>query len=203
MTFNKKLVIALLAGFLLGVFWFIALRFVTFEDKRVHYHGNFALYINGVRDDFKSPTYYEETQSCTADEIGPKQRVHLHDQKPHVVHVHDEGSTWGHLFANLGYGLNNKSVQTDDGVFVDGDKEKSLTFILNGKKAQAIANEVIRSEDVLLISYGDEDDSILNSRFNQIMADADEYNRTNDPSSCSGSKPLTLIDRLRHSIGIN
>lgn len=192
-----------MAGFLLGVFWFIGLRFVTFEDKRVHYHGNFALYINGVRDDFKSSTYYEETQSCTADEIGPKQRVHLHDQKPHVVHVHDEGSTWGHLFANLGYGLNNKSVQTDDGVFVDGKEGKNLTFILNGKKVQGAANEPIRSEDVLLISYGDEDESELNSRFNQIMADAAQYNKSNDPSTCSGSKPVTFMDRLKHSVGIN
>src|SRR5690606_33041163 len=133
------------------------IRFVTYEDKRVHYHGNFALYVNGMRDEFKSSTFYEETQSCSADEIRPKQRVHLHDQKPHVVHVHDEGSTWGHLFANLGYGLSGKSIQTDSGVFVDGQDGNQLTFILNGKEVSNVSNEVIQSEDVLLISYGKDD----------------------------------------------
>jgi hypothetical protein len=202
MTFNKRLVIALLAGFLLGVFWLIALRYVTFEDKRVHYHGNFALYINGQRDDFKSSTFYEETQSCSADEIGPKQRVHLHDQKPHVAHVHDEGATWGHLFANLGYSLGNKSVQTDAGVFVDGEAGNELTFMLNGKKVEGAASEVIRSEDVLLISYGKDDAAALQVRYDQIERDAARYNQTTDPSACSGSKPITFTERLKKSIGI-
>jgi hypothetical protein len=183
MSFNRRLVLALAAGFIMGVLWLVAMRFFTFEDKRVHYHGNMALYINGQQDKFESSTFYEETQSCSADEIGPRQRVHLHDQKPEVVHVHDEGSTWGHIFANLGYGLNNKSVQTDDGVFIDGQDGNELTFILNGQKVEGVANEVIRSEDVLLISYGKDDSETLQYRFAQIEKNAEEYNKTNDPSA--------------------
>jgi hypothetical protein len=202
MSYNRKLVIALAAGFLLGAFWLVAVRFASFQDTRTHYHANFALYVNGQRDEFKSSTFYEETQSCSADEIGPKQRVHLHDQKGHVVHVHDEGSTWGHLFANLGYGLTNKSMQTDTGVFVDGQNGSGLTFILNGQTVESVANEIIRSEDVLLISYGGDDAAVLQSRYDQIARDAAEYNQTSDPSSCSGSKPITFTERLKKSIGI-
>ncbi len=199
---NKRLITALLAGFMVGTLWLVLVRFVTFEDKRTHYHANFAMYINGQRDPFESSTFYEETQSCSADEVGPRSRVHLHDQKSSVVHVHDEGATWGHLFANLGYSLGNKSLQTDKGVFVDGTDENELTFVLNGKKLDGVANEVIRSEDVLLINYGRDDQNTLGNRLNEIAKDAKDYNQKSDPSSCSGSKPVTFTQRLKHAIGV-
>lgn len=193
---------ALVAGFLLGTIWLIAFRMMTYEDRQVHYHANFALYINGQRDDFASQTFYEETQACSADEVGPKARVHMHDQIRHVVHVHDEGSTWGHLFANLGYGINARSVQTDKGVFVDGQDDNELSFMLNGQPMNNIANEVIRSEDVLLINYGRDTEDTLRQRFERIERDAAEYNQKSDPSACSGSKPLTFLDRLQIAIGL-
>ncbi len=202
MNLNKRVTTALLTGFMLGAIFLVALRFVTFKDTRIHYHANFALYINGQRDEFKSSTFYEETQSCTAEEVGPRQRVHLHDQKPHVVHVHDKGSTWGHIFANLGYGLNGKSVQTDKGVFIDNQDDNQLTFILNGKEVQGLANEIIESEDVILINYGKDDQATLLKRYDEIKKDAAEYNQTTDPSTCSGSKPITFTERLKISIGL-
>lgn len=202
MSFNRRLVLALVGGFVLGTLWLVAARFVTFKDTRVHYHANFVLYVNGERDKFESPTFYEETTACSADEIGPKARVHLHDQKPEAVHVHDEGATWGHLFANLGYGLSAKALQTDEGVFVAGEQGKDLTFILNGQKVENVANEVIRSEDVLLVSYGKDDSQTINSRYDGIVKDAAEYNTKSDPSSCSGSKPITFTERLKKSIGL-
>lgn len=203
MTTKRKIILALIGGFVLGIIWFVAFRFAVYKDNRVHYHGNFALYINGQRDDFKSSTYYEETQACSADEVGPKARVHMHDQVDHVVHVHEEGATWGHLFANFGYGINGKSVQTDDGVYVDGENSNQLTYILNGKPISNAANEVIRSEDVLLINYGNDSEETLNQRYEDIKKDAGEYNSKSDPSSCSGSKPLTFTERLKKAIGLS
>ena len=193
---------SLAAGFVIGALWLVAVRFAAFEDTRVHHHANFALYINGQQEKFESSTFYEETQSCSADEIGPKQRVHLHDQKPEVAHVHDEGSTWGHLFANLGYGLTNELVQTDAGIFADGQNDNDLKFILNGQPVAGIANETIRSEDVLLINYGKDDQGVLQSRYDQIVRNAAEYNLKDDPSACSGSKPITFTERLKKAIGI-
>lgn len=57
---NRSIAIALAAGFLLGAIWLVALRYVTYKNDAVHYHANFALYINGQREEFKSFTYYEE-----------------------------------------------------------------------------------------------------------------------------------------------
>lgn len=191
------------AGFVFGLLFLVALRFAAIKDTHVHYHANFALYVNGVRDEFASPTFYEETQSCSADEIGPKARVHMHDQKSQVVHIHDDGVTWGHLFANLGYGLSGKAVQTDKGVFSDGQDGNKLTFILNGKKIESMANETIMSEDVLLINYGRDDEKTLQSRFESIEKSAAGYNAKSDPSTCSGSNPLTFTERLKKAIGIS
>lgn len=202
MVTKRKLVIGVVAGFVIGAMWVVGLRYATYKDTRVHHHANFALYINGKKDEFKSSTFYEETQSCSADEIGPRSRVHLHNNKPEAVHVHDNGVTWGHLFANLGYSLGPSSLETDEGVFVDGANGNKLTFILNGQEVNSIANEVIVSEDALLISYGNEEPAALQKRYESINKNAAEYNATSDPSSCSGSKPLTAGEKLRKSVGI-
>jgi hypothetical protein len=202
MSFNRRLVVALVSGFVLGALWLVAIRFATFKDTRVHHHANFAVYVNGQKDEFKSSTFYEETAACSADEIGPRTRVHLHDQKPGVVHVHDEGSTWGHLFANLGYSLGNETLQTDAGVFIDGQDDNKLTFYLNGRQVDSLANEVIESEDAVLINYGNDSEDTLKQRYDEIVKDAAEYNQKNDPSACTGTKPLTFGERLRKAVGI-
>lgn len=202
MKLNRRVVVALVAGFFIGALWLVALRFATFKDDRIHYHANFALYINGQRDNFDSSTFFEETQSCSADEIGPKTRVHMHDQKSHVVHVHNAGATWGHFFANLGYGLSNKSIQTDKGVFVDDQNGNQLTFLIDGQKVEGLANETIRSEDIVLINYGQDNQETLQTRYDEISKDAAEYNQKSDPSACSGSKPITFTEKLKKSIGI-
>lgn len=200
---QKKLSIALIIGFIAGMFWLVAVRFISYKSPNVHYHANFGLFVNGQRDEFKSFTFYEEVQSCGSDELNnPKTRVHMHDQKNHVAHVHDNAVTWGDFFANLGYGLTNKVLQTDAGVYLDGQNGNELSFLLNGEEVSSIANVTIRSEDVLLVNYGKDSDETLNDRYGQITKDADRYNQTNDPSSCSGSKPLTFGERLRHAIGI-
>lgn len=203
MSNKPKLIIVLFIGFFIGTFWLVAVRYATFKDTRVHYHANFALYINSVRDEFKGTTFYEETQACTADEIGPKSRGHMHNQQSEVVHVHHEGETWGLFFANLGYALGSKAVQTDNGVFVDGQDGKKLSFILNGKKVENVANEVILSEDVLLVNYGDDDQATVQKHYDQMPKNAAEYNKASDPSTCSGSKPITFTERLKKAIGFS
>src|SRR3712207_6712479 len=118
---DKKLWLAVLIGFIAGILWLVAIRFFTYKSENIHYHANFALYIDGQQYKFENFTFYEEVQSCVADFVdNPKARVHLHDNKPHVVHVHDNGVTWGHFFANLGYGLTDKSLSTRTETYVDG-----------------------------------------------------------------------------------
>lgn len=197
---SKKILLSLLAGFVIGALWLVAVRFVLIKDDTVHYHANFALYINGEREEFESPLYFEEVQSCTEDsQQDPKGRAHLHNQENSIVHIHDHAATWGHFMANLGYGLSNNSLNSDKGVVhVDG-QHGNLRFVLNGEVVDTVANRVIGDSDVLLISFGTEEDQKLMEYFDAIPTDAHQYNDELDPAGCSGSEPLTFWTRLKKS----
>jgi len=191
----------LLAGIVIAALLFVGLRAIFYKPDAVHYHANFALYINDQQDEFKSFTFYEEIAACSVDgHTDPKTRVHMHDENNHLIHVHDHGVTWSQFFTNLGYTLGDNIIATDSGVYVNGQDGKKLTFMLNGQVTEHIADEVINSEDVLLIDYGTTDPATLMQRYNKIPRDAHKANITADPSTCSGSKPLTLSERLRHAV---
>ena len=199
---NKKLLVVAFAGFLIGVLWLAAIRFVTYKSDNVHVHANFALYINGQRDNFESFTFYEEVNACSDDQDdNPKHRVHMHENVNNIVHVHDHAVTWGNFFENLGYGLTDNSVANDEEVFVDGQDGNELKFILNGEEVSDIANRAIASEDTLLVSYGKDSGDALQQKFIDINKNAGEYNTKNDPASCSGGEELTFWTRVKKAFG--
>lgn len=200
---SKRLVFAGLLGFVVGMVVLIVLRFVMYKSPDVHYHANFALYVNGQQDKFDNFTFYEEVASCSGDDANnPKLRAHMHDKTNHVVHVHASGVTWGSFFANLGYTLGNQVIKTDNGIYASGQDGNKLRFILNGDDTESIANEVIRSQDTLLIDYGNTSEQSLTERFNAIPRDAGQFNQRQDPSSCKGSQAITFTERLKKSISI-
>lgn len=200
---TKRLAVAFTVFFLLGAFMAFAARFVFVKIDRMHYHANFALYINGDRDEFKAFTFYEEETACASDhEVHPQTRVHMHDQENSVVHVHSKGSTWGHFFANLGYTLGDNVLATTNGEFVNGQDGK-LSFLLNGKSVDSIDNEVIGNEDTLLIDFSNDSGSVLKSRYGSIENKATKHNEEDDPASCSGSEAEPFGDRLKRTLGIN
>lgn len=198
---KSRALVLILLSVLVGFFASVAIRYVTYKDTSVHYHANFALYVNGQRDQFKSFTFYEEVQSCTSDvKNNPRDRVHMHNQNNGLVHVHASGATWGHFFANLKYGLSDKVLQTDNGSFVSTKDGAKLTFILNGQPVSSIANTLIKSEDRLLINYGSEEDAALLQRYQTVPSDAKKANSEKDPSSCKGGHDAGTWHRLKKSV---
>lgn len=198
---SKKQAVSLGIAFSLGVFWLFAIRFVTVQKKEVHYHANFAIFIDNERLPLDTFTYYEEVLACFDGEGStPQTRVHMHEKVNHIVHVHDNAVTWGHFFANLG-------MTNGDTVFRNGQNIYSeqngydVRFLLNGEEVKATANRVIQNEDVLLVSISQNKDD-LQKQYDQIMKDAGDYNDRLDPSSCSGGKPFTLSERFKEALGI-
>src|SRR5436190_1007345 len=89
--------LAIIAAVLAGALLVLAIRFINYKPTNTHYHANFAVYINGQREQFNGPTYYEEESmgSCTTDkEMIPADRAHMHDNENDVIHVHDKAVTW-------------------------------------------------------------------------------------------------------------
>jgi hypothetical protein len=200
----KRHTIIFVAGVVLALLGSTAIRFALVKDSSVHYHANFALYINGQEDPFKSFTFYEEVAACDAhDADNPKVRTHMHDNNAHLIHVHDGGVTWGAFFANLGYTLGDNLIKTDSGVYITGDDGNKLSFVLNGTPSDNIANKVISSEDVLLVNYGKDSQTTLTQRYDGIPRDAAKANTTKDPAACSGGHELTFWSRLKQAVGLS
>ncbi len=197
---HKKELKLVIIAFIIGAFWLLALRFVLYTRESTHYHANFAVFIEEQRLPFDSPFYYEEVQSCGGDDLNnPKIRAHMHDQVNHIVHVHDEAATWGHFFANVGM-TDGDTVFRYDGVVYVEDEDTQIRFILNGDEVETTANRTIRSEDTLLISVGSPTREKLDEQYAEISQDAGEYNQRADPSACTGSKELTLSERLETAV---
>jgi hypothetical protein len=196
----KKNILFLTLGIVIGVLALLVIRFVTYNPPAVHYHANFAVYINGRRELFKGPQYYQEVNVCSLHGTTPLARVHMHDEVNNVVHVHAEAVTWGELFQNIGWGIGPDYLATPDTIYAaDGDNQ--LNVLLNGKNVSGITNiaqTVIHDKDQLLVSYGNESTTDLAQQFKTVGNSAAKYDTQKDTSACSGGEAPTTSERLHH-----
>ncbi len=201
-TSGTRLAITLIAGAVLGFLLIGATRFATQEHLHgVHYHANWAIFVNGERLDLTDTRYMEDILVCTADPSrqNPEERVHMHENNQDVVHVHASGVAWGHLMANLGFAFSDDYLYTDKARF-ENDSENTLKFVLNGMAVQSLNNRMIGDRDRLVISYGPESvDEVLEKQFPLVETSAARYNEMPDPASCSGAVEETMGDRLRRA----
>lgn len=190
------------SGLLLGALIILGIRFFTYEPAHTHYHANFAVYINGQREEFKSPQYYQEVATCSVKgTIQPAQRAHMHDNINDVIHVHDDAVTWSQFFENLGWYLGPNFIQDNTGKMYVADDTNKLNIELNGQNytdLTPMSNVVIKDQDRMLISFGNIDSSTLASEYKSVPATAHHYDVSQDPASCQGHEKLTISDRLRH-----
>lgn len=190
-------------GLVLASVVILGIRFVTYSVKHTHYHANFAVYINGKREEFKASHYYEEIAACSVNgPIQPAQRAHMHDEINSVLHVHDDGVTWQQFFNNIGWTLGPNFIQDDaHNLYLEDDTNK-LNVVLNDQNLTDltnIANQTIKDEDRLLISFGTIDDKTLDREYKSVPATAHQYDISKDPASCGAHMDhVTTADRLQH-----
>lgn len=193
----------LVAGVVLGVVAFGLVRLAALpEPPAVHYHANWALFVDGRRLDLAAERYMEDVVRCKADPtlMEPEDRVHLHNMDADVVHVHAGGATWGHLLANLGFGIGDDYLVTDGGQRYEETGGRTLKFVLNGEEVPSVRNLLIGDRDRLLISYGPESAAeAAAAQFPQVASTAGEHNTRPDPAGCSGAAEETTSDRLRRA----
>jgi hypothetical protein len=193
----------LAVGLLLGALVILGIRFFTYSPEHVHYHANFAVYLNGKREEFKGPQFYQEVAICssTTGIAIPQQRAHMHDDINSVIHVHDHAVTWGQFFENFGWYVGPDFIQTDDGTRYVADDTNKLSIVINGQDytgLQAITNNVIKDRDRLLLSFGDINQKTLDQEFKSVPSTAKHYDEAKDPASCAGSEKITAKDRFKH-----
>jgi hypothetical protein len=188
-----------LAGVIAGLILLVGWRFFSYRPQYVHYHANFAVYINGQREQFTEPTYYEELAGCSLNQTNdPKERAHMHDNENDLVHVHAAAVTWEDFFANIGWSIGPDFIHTRTQLLV-ADDQHPVIYILNGQKVNDIADRVIGDQDRLLVSYGTADEQQLTNEFNGVASTAAAEDASPDPASCGGSSAQpTWQDRLQH-----
>lgn len=201
-TWHVRTWVRVVGCMLLGALIVLAVRFVVYTPDRVHYHANFAVYINGLRESFNDPQYYEEVAACKAGtNITPADRAHMHDKVNDVVHVHDHAVTWGQFFDNLGWYIGPDFIEKPDGTMYISSGQSRLHLMINGQDytdLTAITNMLIKDKSRVLISYGDIDTTTLNQEYRTIATTAAKYDTGHDPKSCSGGDGVSLGDRLSH-----
>ena len=203
LTYCKHPVTALVSGIIIGTLVILGIRLATYSPERVHYHANFAVYLNGTREQFKSPRYYEEVAICSQGRgiTTPEARAHLHDSDNSAIHIHDHAVTWGQFFNNIGWSIGPDFIQTDNGVsYREADASKLHIFINNQDYTglTSIANRVIKDKDRLLVSYGNQDDATLMKEAAVVPATAAAHDASKDPASCAGAEAVTFKERLQH-----
>lgn len=197
-TYLKPLLFVLIGAVLAATVTYTTI-YASYRDAhpQVHFHANFAMYLNGTKVDFSNTRYMEDIASCqVSGALTPRERVHLHNGVGDLAHVHDTNVTWGNFFTNLGYMIDDTHIITDSGtVYTAGDTSK-IRFILNGKAINSPFNTYIHSEDRLLISFGDQlsQDTAM-QQYLSVSSTAKEFNTKLDPASCSGSqkKPFMFM----------
>lgn len=190
-------------GILAGILGLVAFRLAFAQPEApTHYHASFAIFVNGERLDLSGDEFMEDVTSCAAGHtVLPRGRVHLHENNPDIVHVHHPGVTWGHLFDNLGIGVGRTYIATPDGAVLTDGEGRTMKFVLNGRPQFAVHNELMRTGDRVLVSYGPESEAeVLASQFPAVATGAEEYDTRDDPAGCAGPGHRTLRDRLRHAL---
>jgi hypothetical protein len=189
-----------ITGVLIGMLVILGIRFVSYEPpKEVHYHANFAVYVDDKQEQFSNPLLYEEISECSiSTEKKPGERAHLHENIKDVVHVEDSAVTWGNFFQNINWNVSDKYLDTSENLLVNTETKK-VTYVLNGEEVSNITNKVIGDKDRLLVSYGTATKDEINKQFSTVASSAEKYNVTKDPASCSGGHSEDSIkDRLKH-----
>lgn len=195
------------SGLVLGALLILGVRFITYSPPaHEHYHANFAVFINGQRETFSEPKYFEEVALCSlgngSGAVVPQQRVHMHNKDGGSIHVHEGAATWGHFLNNLGWNIGKDYVVTDDGTIYRNDGASKLSIYINGQDytgLTSITNTVIKDKDRLLISFGSEADSTIQNQVKAVPSSAADYNSKPDPSTCAGSKDsATISDRFKN-----
>ena len=191
-----------IAGAVLGAVIILGVRFITYKHEDIHYHANFAVFINGEREQFNRQAYYQETSMCAAgNTITPTLRAHMHDNANSVIHVEDHAVTWGQFFTNLGWYIGPDFIQNFDGTMYKESDGNRLNLVLNGQDYTGLgglSNYEIKDKDKLLVSFGNVDSNTVNQEFKSIPSTAAKYDTQKDPASCKGHGPPTISERFKH-----
>jgi hypothetical protein len=158
------------------------------DAEIVHFHANFAVFLQGKLVDMSDKSYMEELQTCLkpTKEQTPRDRTHQHEGVGGLIHVHAPTVTWGHFFANIGWNFGEGYIVDRSNTVYKAQNGLKVRYILNGALVYDPFNLPITSKDRLLIDYSRDSEAVVLERFKRVPMSADEANSKQDPATCHG-----------------
>jgi hypothetical protein len=123
----------------------------------IHIHAGLLVMIYGQQFDFTSTAYQLKSPY-----------IHFEKGNGETVHMHATNVTMGFLFGTLKIGLDDKCYTFPDArKFCTNDKY-TLKFYVNHHQVPDLANYVFKDQDRMLISYGNENETQINSQLARV-----------------------------------
>ena len=113
-----------------------------------HLHGDLAVYINGTQLRFNDDKYFQGELH--------ERYTHLHDPHDTLVHVHATGITIGRFMRGIDMPFNATCITDKSGSRLCNDEISTLKFYVNGEENPYFDKYVIKDQDKILISFGND-----------------------------------------------
>ena len=122
-----------------------------------HIHSSMLVRIFGDKFDFSLPNYQIKSSW-----------IHFENQDGDTVHRHASGVELEFLFNSLGIGLDEDCFEFPDGRQFCTNEDYSLKYFINHKQVNDIRDYVVMEEDRILISYGNDDNSVIEQQLAEL-----------------------------------
>ena len=153
-------IIGLMSSIILGVlFEELKADDSTFVFGSAHEHASISVRNFGSEFDFTKPEFQLQSDF-----------IHLENSNGHVIHRHSKGVTLGYLFETLNIGLLSDCIVFHDGTKFCSNEEYTLKFYINGKKVEELRDYIIFNGDLILISYGSENQKEIAEQLTELKS---------------------------------
>ena len=131
----------------------------TFVFGIAHEHASISMKIFGDEFDFTKPEFQLQNPF-----------IHLENSNGYVVHRHSKDVTIGYLFETINLGLLSNCIVFHDGTKFCSNEDYILKFYINEKKVDDLRDYLIFEGDLILISYGSENQEKIAEQLAELKA---------------------------------
>jgi len=130
-----------------------------------HVHADYAIYLNGDKVDTEAPSFFAH-----------EPRTHMHQPHVSLIHIHATGVTMGRFMSLIGFPFNSTCI-TADGNELCNEGGNELKFYVNGELNFGFNQYVLKDQNKILISYGNETEEELQEQLDSVTDLGDAASR--------------------------
>lgn len=167
-TIRKTITILIVVGIIAGFGYLVYVAVASSPGigplNSAHEHADWAIYINGEPARLNSSRYQLKSEY-----------VHM-EGGTDTIHMHATNVRIGYFIDTIGMKLTSTSL-TVDGVTYSNEGDKRVRMFVNGEENFEYEKYVLKSQDKILIVYGNENDSQIQEYIKTIPDLAKDFDR--------------------------